>query len=123
MADSGDSLTMGRASLPIPKVVYTWELLDESGQLVWQGKSDGRFPAYSSKYATQAPPAQTTNPLDQSRHFNFGGRDIRGAIVEEIFEVGAGLTVPGILPKSLLKVGDTYPKYPVSNQFRAGKAP
>ena len=127
VADAGSSLSQGAQNIPLPKVDYTWELLDPKGNQAWRGASSGYFPRIGSKYRlTKPPPGQKIQPasaFERIDYYDFGGRDVRRAVVEEILETGAGLTLPESLPRRLLKVGDSYPKFPVALDFDFKKGP
>ena len=55
VVDSGSSLTMGPTSIAIPKVDYTWQLLDPDDVETWRATTTAYFPGTSSKYYSSKP--------------------------------------------------------------------
>jgi hypothetical protein len=127
VVDSGTTFMRGKETLKIPKVTYTWELLDPKGSLAWSGTSDAYFGNTSSKFYQKPNPLQrnreASSPYIKVEHFDFGAKDPREAVAEEILERGAGLVPPDTIPRALLKVGTAYQQFPVSMEFVFKKAP
>jgi WD40 repeat protein len=126
VADSGGSLSFGKANVPLPKVAYTWQLLDPRGAEAWRGTTHGYFLGIGSKYHSRPRPGQAAPvPFDvRVEYYEFGGRDVRTAVVEEILEAGGGLTtVPETLPRRLLRAGGEYLQFPAVAEHPLAKAP
>jgi hypothetical protein len=120
VVDSGKELTHGGPiEIPafIPAVRFKWVLCDAEGNQVWERVTVGRFAFQGSKYykgTTKEPIKGQPNREWIKAHFNFGGRPMRDAIVEEILDTQAKqpLELSG-LPTMLLKIGREYRPLPL----------
>jgi hypothetical protein len=129
VSDSGNSLDFGlKQQVAIPKVDFLWQLLDTKGTEVWREKGEGFFPMSSSKYHTKtrgaydyAPGEQQLMPFETMEYYDFGSRDPREAMEEEIIERSFDVGLLERLPKVLLEVGGQYPKFPVSRAMAVKK--
>jgi WD40 repeat protein len=120
VVDTGRELThVGLIEVPefIPAVRFKWVLCDAEGNQVWDRVTLGRFAFQSSKYytgTTREPYKGRPNREWIKAHFNFGGRPMRDAIVDEILDTQAQHP-PALdgLPEMLLKVGREYRPLPL----------
>ncbi len=121
VTNSGGSLILGRSETPIPQVDYAWLLVDAKGNEVWQAKGSSYFLGTGSRYYTKtrtaydfAPNEPPLTAFESMEYYDFGNRDAREAIAEEILEFGPRMEFLERWPKLLLKVGDSYPMFPVN---------
>lgn len=128
--NSGSSMRRGTTEFAIPKVEYAWQLVDPKGQQVWSNKVEYFFRASGSKYFKKtrtaydfAPGEQQLTPFEQMEYYDFGNRDAREAIAEELMERGPGMEAMEKLPKLYFKVGDQYPTFPAGFSLPIRKAP
>jgi hypothetical protein len=117
----------------IPAVVLDWALCDADGNHVWERRTVGNFAWNRSKYFT----GTTTEDVKGRRdlqwvktHFNFKGRNMRDAIVEEILDTLAQEqpVALGELPNAYLKIDRRYLAIPlrfnpIAAWSAAGNAP
>jgi WD40 repeat protein len=130
VSDSGNSLDFGlKQQVAIPKVDFFWQLLDTKGTNVWHEKGEGFFPMSSSKYHTKtrgaydyAPGEQQLTPFETMEYYDFGSRDPREAMEEEIIERSFDVGLLERLPKVLLEVAGQYPRFPASRAMAVKKA-
>jgi hypothetical protein len=127
-SDSGNTLVFGRSETPIPKVDYLWQLLDTKGTEVWHEKGEAFFALTGSKYHTKtrdaydyAPGEQQLAAFETMEYYDFGSREPRAAMEEEILERGPDVGLLERLPKVLLEVGGQYPEFPVSREMMVKK--
>jgi hypothetical protein len=118
--DTGRELThVGLIEVPefIPAVRFKWVLSDAEGNPVWERVTVGRFAFQGSKYytgTTREPYKGRPNLQWVKSHFDFKGRPMRDAIVDEILDTQAQHP-PALdgLPDMLLKVGREYRPLPL----------
>ncbi|MEZ6134831.1 MAG: WD40 repeat domain-containing protein [Pirellulaceae bacterium] len=84
------TFTKPSRSVMIPKIVYKWQLVDSSGNKILQTETEGAFALRNSKYKTTESPSRGF-PRDLDINFDFGRKDPKSAMVEEIRQSGAGL--------------------------------
>jgi hypothetical protein len=120
VVDTGKELThVGLIEVPefIPAVRLQWVLSDAEGNKVWDRQTFGRFAFVGSKYytGTSREPFKGRPGLQWVKtHFDFGGRNMRDAIADEILDTLAKQPTPlGELPAMWLKVGREYRPLPL----------
>ncbi len=124
VSNSGSSLLRGTTEIPIPKVTFVWQLMDPKGKEVWRNKVETYFQASGSKYYKKtrtaydfAPTEKQLAPMERMEYYDFGNKDPKTAMAEELMERGPGLEIAERLPKLFLKVGDSYPAFPANVGF------
>jgi hypothetical protein len=124
--DSTLKLTLGGLGgdgAPVPEVRYAWQLLTADGAVAWETATQGRFLQQGSKYFTKtkherglAGPGMGGSRTD---FYDFRGQSMRSAVVEEILEGSANLTLPpGAPPPLLIRAGREYRPLPVGREVR-----
>jgi hypothetical protein len=102
----------------IPEVKFTWKLVDSAGVEAWQATSAGRFARQGSKYFTKSQlggfVGGTQGGMERTEYYDFGNRDMRSAIVEEILERPQNLALPTGVPNWLLKANGAYHRLPLA---------
>jgi hypothetical protein len=129
ISNSANSLEYGLKSyVSVPKVDYLWQLLDAQGNEVWRTTGEFLFQYSGSRYFTKsrdaydyAPGERQLTVFEEMEYYDFGRRDPRAAMEEEILERGPGVGLLERLPKLLLKSGDKYPTCPVSREMPVKK--
>ncbi len=106
-----DLLRFGKQrQVNIPRVEYAWELVDSQGRTAWTARTYGDFLRDKSKYYRMSKVADTA----LADLYDFKGKPVEEAIVEEILEQGAGLVLPEQRPEQLLLGGGEYVEVPYS---------
>jgi WD40 repeat protein len=101
----------------VPLVVYAWRLYDSEGREVFTSHSTGHFAARQSKYVT-TPDLETRRRMGADSYYDFGGRNPRTAIIEEILEIGRGLDAPPTFPQKLFASGGKFVTIPVAREWQ-----
>jgi hypothetical protein len=104
----------------IPSVRFLWELRDAEGNKVWKRQTVGRFAMMGSKYytGTTCEPFKGRPGMEWVQtHFDFRGRPMRDAVVDEILDTQAQQPTPlAELPAKWLRVGKEYRPLPLNLQ-------
>ena len=102
-----------------PVVTFTWRLLDPAGQAVWEGTAKAGFAGEGSRYFLKQRgdglgPRGTMTATTITSYYDFGGQDMRAAILAEILDTAAAkLPEPeGGVPALLLRAGPEVVRLP-----------
>jgi len=104
----------GQREVKLPKVAFTWRLLDASGAEIWQSSDDVMFPGSSSKFFVKSKITHGgVTGMEITTHYDFGGNDVRKVVPEEILDrFVAGVALPARMPLGRqIKSGSAY--YPL----------
>jgi hypothetical protein len=113
----------------IPAIRYTWQLITADRAVAWQATTQGLFARQGSRYFSKTKrssfvpgaPGMTTLITE---YYDFEGRDMRKAIVEEILESSVNLTLPaGAPPLLLVKSGSEYKALPLASELKLDPSP
>jgi hypothetical protein len=111
----------GPEGIPIPKVRFRWQLLDEAGNEVWSRSGEGVFAQQSSKYFTKSKRGfgEGHGPgWGHADYYDFQGQDTWSAIANEILDYAPNTTLPMTQPAGkVLKAGGRYAMMPVALDF------
>jgi hypothetical protein len=115
------------AGRPVPEVRFTWRLFAPDGGAVWEGTGTGRFPGMGSRYYTKSKQEFTGGPAVALRtdFYDFGGKDMRTAVVEEILDRAAdALPEPvGGSPGAVIRTGGGNAVLPITRTLTLTTGP
>jgi hypothetical protein len=120
---------MGGKGRPIPSVRYAWQLISSEGKVAWQMVTYGYFFRQGSKYYSKTKreglvPGAAGMSQMRTEYYDFGGRDMRMAIVEEILQGSGSVTLPpGAPPPFLVKAKGEYKPVPVASEIKLDPGP
>ncbi|MCI0682499.1 MAG: hypothetical protein L0Y71_10365 [Gemmataceae bacterium] len=108
-----------RQGVVVPGVKLIYRLIDSDGAVAWEHESKRLFFERKSKYAVKWERQWEGLTSIETTHFNFGGQDIRTAIIEEILErcVAATAWPPG-MPRAIAGGGGQVHQLPLRVDYR-----
>ena len=132
MEDTTQQLSLdeqGNNRQAVPAVRYTWQLITADAAVAWQTTTQGLFLRQGSRYFTKTKrsafvPGGPGMSVLTTEYYDFEGRDMRTAIVEEILEASGNLSLPaGAPPLLLIKAGGEYKALPLASELKLDPRP
>lgn len=122
IGESGNEIEFASGMrIHVPILYYGWRLLDASGTELAANSTAGHFPFRASRYATTVD-LQTRREMSGDSYYDFGIRDPRTAMIEEILDSAKGLTEAPKFPKTLMAGGGKYIDTPKTIEWSPPKA-
>src|SRR5262249_12053921 len=114
----------GRAEAPVPGARVGWELLDPEGKSSWQETVEEQWQPGTSKYfqGRKAELAPGMMGGGTTTKFDFKGRSMREAVLEEILDnVSGGL--PRSFPRAIRRVDGETRHLPIKAEYATPAGP
>jgi hypothetical protein len=120
IGDEGREIEFKAGRAMIPQLYYTWRLLDSAGREIAANATVGRFSFDKSRYSIK-PDYETRTRTGADFYFDFGSKDPRTAMIEEIEDSGSGLQTPPPFPAIRYFANGKYMALPVKTEMPAAK--
>jgi hypothetical protein len=105
----------------VPKIVMDWKLIDPNGKEAWTGRTEYPWVSGSSRYFTgrdHSRGGMANQTMITVTHFDFKGKVVRDAILEEIAsQIGQSITPPTDFPLGQFDAGGIYRTLPVRSEY------
>ncbi len=104
----------------VPKIVLDWKLIDPNGKEAWTDRTEYPWVSGSSRYFSgrdHSRGGMANQTMITVTHFDFKGKVVRDAILEEIAsQIGQTIVPPEDLPRGVFDAG-TYRPLPVRGEY------